>query len=270
MIMNTELEEKRLVEQQKMHFNSIAEKYEIARSGKKHLLVKKLIWHHCLKGLPIDLNDKKYVLEAMCGFAEGRTLIVEHLGIDIDYVGFDYSDVVVESLKEKYPEINIWQEDATLFTPNVDSFDIIILIGGLHHVPNHAVKVVKNLSKGLKSGGIFINFEPTFGNRLNQSIRKRIYQQNELFDEETERDFSVKELKGFFTDAKLKPLRIRYPGLLSYILFYNPDAFPLLNIGGQWLVKLTFLVDRLFYKNFIGAFFSFATLSVWQKTEDEV
>lgn len=267
--MNSDTEEKRLVEQQKAHFNSIAEKYENARSGENHLLLKKLIWHHCLKNLAINRDTKKSVLEAMCGFAEGRTLIEEHLGVEIDYSGFDYSDVVVAGLNKKYPDINVWQEDATSFVPATGSYDIIILIGGLHHVPNHASKVVKNLSKGLKTGGIFINFEPTYGNPLSQLIRKKIYQKNELFDEETERDFSVRELKSFFTDAKLKPLSIRYPGLLSYVLFYNPDAFPFLNIGGQLLVRLAFLVDRLFYRNFIGAFFSFATLSVWKNTEDE-
>lgn len=265
--MNSEQEEKKLIEQQKAHFNSIAEKYENARSCKKHLLIKQLIWHHCLKKLPLDPNKKYNVLEAMCGFAEGRALIIDHLKIDVDYSGFDYSDVVVNSLKENHPELDIHQEDATQFIPDSASFDIIILIGGLHHVPNHAAKVVNNLSKGLKKGGLFINFEPTYGNPLNHWVRKKIYQKNELFDEETERDFSVKELKSFFETAKLSPLRVRYPGLLSYILFYNPDAFPFLNMGGEWLVKLTFLIDRLIYRNFIGAFFSFATLSIWQKGE---
>ncbi|MCP5381130.1 MAG: class I SAM-dependent methyltransferase [Kordiimonadaceae bacterium] len=263
--MNPDSQEKQLIEQQKTHFNSIAEQYKQARSGEKHLLIKQLIWHHCLKGLALDRTKKYKVLEAMCGFAEGRMLIINHLGLDIDYSGFDYSDVVVNDLKTEYPDLDIRQEDATSFKPEADNFDIIILIGGLHHVPNHAAQVVKNLSGGIKKGGIFINFEPTYGNPITQWVRRKIYQKNPLFDEETERDFAVSELKGFFKDAGFNPLRLRYPGLLAYVLFYNPDAFPFLNIGGKWLVKLTFLVDRLFYKNFIGAFFSFATLSVWRK-----
>lgn len=267
--MTNDLKEKKLIEQQKNHFNSIAEKYETARNGETHLLIKKLIWHHCLKGIPINRNKKYRVLEAMCGFAEGGELIIKHLGLNIDYVGFDYSDAVVNSLKNKRPELEIYQEDATQYLPEESMFDIIILIGGLHHVPNHAEQVVRNLSKGLKKDGMFINFEPTYGNPLNQWVRKKIYQKNELFDEETERDFSVSELKMFFEAANMAPLRVRHPGLLSYVLFYNPDAFPLLNIGGKWLVKLSFFIDRLFYRNFIGACFSFATLSVWQKQKAE-
>lgn len=267
--MTDDLNEKKLIEQQKTHFNSIAKKYETARNGETHLLVKKLIWQHCLKDMYVNGNKKHRVLEAMCGFAEGGELITKYLGLNIDYVGFDYSDAVVNSLKQKRPDLEIYQEDATQYIPQEGAFDIIILIGGLHHVPNHAQQVVRNLSKGLKKGGLFINFEPTYGNPLNQWIRKKIYQKNELFDEETERDFSVKELKLFFEFANMTPLRIRYPGLLSYVLFYNPDAFPLLNIGGNWLVKLSFFIDRLFYRNFVGACFSFATLSVWQKKENE-
>lgn len=262
--MNAETEEKRLIEQQKHHFNSIANRYKEARSGSNHLLIKDLIWRHSLKNLSFE--DKEYrVLEAMCGFGEGRSLLNKHLGIDLDYEGFDYSDVVVESLRKEQPEIKVRQEDATQFVPDNDAFDIIILIGGLHHVPNHAAKVVENLSVGLKPGGLFINLEPTYGNPLTKWIRKKIYQKNPLFDEETERDFSVSELKLFFRNANLSPFRMRYPGLSSYVLFYNPDAFPILNIGGEWLVKLTFAVDRLFYRNFIGSCFSFATLSLWRK-----
>jgi SAM-dependent methyltransferase len=187
------------------------------------------------------------------------------MGININYSGFDYSETVIDILKEQDPDITIWQEDATKWKPEAGSYDIIILVGGLHHVPNHAAQVVQNLSHGLKDGGIFINFEPTYGNVLTKWVRKKIYQKNPLFDEKTERDFSVKELKSFFLSSSLSPVRLRYPGLLSYILFYNPDAFPFLNKGGEWLVKATFLIDRIFYKSRFGAFFSFATLSIWRK-----
>ncbi len=260
-----------LVDRQRDHFNAIADQYNNARSHKNHLLIKELIWHNALKNLSLFdcLKDQKTynLLEPMCGFAEGGALVSHHMDIAINYSGFDYSDVVIEKLKKQNPDILVWQEDATQWHPEDNTYDIIILIGGLHHVPDHAAEVVKNLSHGLKKGGIFINFEPTYGNPITQWIRKKIYQKNALFDEKTERDFSVKELKNYFLAASLSPLRIRYPGVLSYILFYNPDAFPLLNRGGQGLVKTTFLMDRLLYKTKLGAFLSFATLSIWQKND---
>jgi hypothetical protein len=71
-----------------------------------------------------------------------------------------------------------------------------------------------------------------------------------------------------FTDAGLHSELICYPGLLSYIMYYNPDAFPALNIGGKSLVSLLYAFDKLFYKNPVGRALSFATLSVWSKPPD--
>ncbi len=264
-----QLTDRELIERQKEHFNSVADQYKEARSHENHLYIKQLIWENCLKDLSLPNRETYRLLEPMCGFAEGRTLIPKHMGINIDYAGFDYSDTVIALLKEQSGDINVWQGDATTWQPEDAQYDIIILIGGLHHVPNHAGKVVENLSSGLREGGIFINYEPTHGNPLTKFVRKKIYEKNSLFDEETERDFSVQELKGFFQSAGLSPMRLSYPGLLSYILFYNPDAFPFLNKGGKWLVKTTFNLDKLIYKTWLGAFLSFATLSIWEKNENK-
>ncbi|MBT5074821.1 MAG: class I SAM-dependent methyltransferase [Kordiimonadaceae bacterium] len=268
--MTTQPDEQQLIDQQKEHFNSIASEYKNARSHKNHLLLKELIWHHCLKNINLAKNKKYQLLEAMCGFAEGGKLASRHLGVEIDYEGFDYSDSVINDLKTSEPDISVWQADATKWLPETGKYDIIVLIGGLHHVPNQAETVINNLSKGLKAGGIFINFEPTYANPLTKWVRKKIYQKNPLFDEQTERDFSVKELKSFFNAASLNPLKLRYPGLASYVLFYNPDAFPFLNKGGEWLVRATFFIDRVFYAFKIGEWFSFATFSVWKKPESDL
>jgi len=72
-------------------------------------------------------------------------------------------------------------------------------------------------------------------------------------------------LSAFFTDAGLAPKDLCFPGLSAYVLYYNPDAFPKLNLGGKKLVKTLFNLDRLFLRNTIGRVFSFATLSLWQK-----
>lgn len=257
--------EQELIEQQKEHFNSIADVYLKARSNNNHKLIKRLMWKQCLNGISLDKNKKYRVLEAMCGYAEGEYIVQEYLGVEVDYQGFDYSDVVIENLIAAKPGIDVRKEDVTSFKPDEGVYDIVILIGGLHHVPSHAGEVVKNLTLGLKEGGLFISFEPTYSNQINHWVRKKIYKSNDLFDEETERDFSVIELKGIFEAASMSPLCVNYPGLVSYVLFYNPDAFPFLNVGGEWLVKATFFIDRFLYRSRLGGWLSFATLSVWVK-----
>ena len=263
--MSAEPNERELLERQREHFNAIADQYKEARAGANHQRLKHLIWNCMTRDLPLPECARYRVLEAMCGFAEARVLVPRHLSVPIRYAGFDYSETVVATLKSEDPAINVFEADATTWRPDPGSVDIVVLIGGLHHVPDHAGIVVRNLSSGLTPGGLFFNFEPTYGNPLWQRLRHRIYQKNPLFDETTERDFAVEELLGFFRDAGLTPLRIRYPGLIAYILFYNPDAFPFLNVGGRRLVDASFAVDRLLYANALGRWLSFATFSVWRK-----
>jgi hypothetical protein len=125
--------------------------------------------------------------------------------------------------------------------------------------------VIKNLAGSLRSEGFFLNFEPTQHNFITRFIRNRIYRSNDIFDEDTEQGFDYPALSRYFRDAGFEKVDEVYPGLSAYVLYYNPDAFPFLNVGGAWLVKLLFALDRLFWGNMIGRKFSFATITLWKK-----
>jgi SAM-dependent methyltransferase len=257
-----------LIERQREHFNSIADRYHGARQASNHLYLKELMWRDVFAHFPDLKGSHLDVLEPMCGFCDGYKIIRHHVSSDISYRGFDYSDAVVETVKSDNPDLDVWQADATKYVPAVDSYDLIILIGGLHHTPLDAQAVVRNLAPSLRSGGLFISYEPTYGNELFQMARDRIYRNNSLFDEQTERAFPVSALEKLFTDAGLRSELICYPGLLSYIMYYNPDAFPGLNVGGKSLVSSLYAFDKFFYKNAIGRALAFATLSVWSRPKD--
>jgi SAM-dependent methyltransferase len=254
-------------ERQREHFNKVAATYHRARQNRNHLLLKELMWREFFR----DKNELKKsglrVLEAMCGFADGQEILEHHLGVPVHYEGFDYSDTVVAALHERRPELAVWQANVEKFESD-RTYDLVLLIGGLHHVPDAASGVVRRLAACLRSGGWFINLEPTHGNRLFQRIRERIYERNTLFDEETERAFPVEELLAMFANAGLTPVDVMYPGLLSYVLYYNPDAFPWLNAGGERLVRATFALDRWWFRTRMGRALSFATLGMWRKGAD--
>lgn len=254
-----------LIEQQREHFNSISDEYKTARKNKKHLRLKELIWTDAFRNITFPNRRPLKVLEAMCGFAEGERVIRQYTQIDYEYHGFDYSDQVVQDMNSQHPHLKVWQDDATKWDPNNGKFDIIILIGGLHHIPNAAKNTTSLLTDSLVDGGLFINFEPTHANPLTKKVRQRIYEKNPLFDEETERDFSVEELTDMFKGAELNEVDTLYPGLLSYVLFYNPDAFPWLVKLPAFMVNWAFAFDRLIHRTKLGKFLSFATLSIWKK-----
>jgi len=263
--MNAQDNKEASVERQREHFDSIAERYQSGRKEKNHILLKELIWHSALSPVAAKRDGPLKVLEPMCGAGEGGDIVRRHFGDAIAYEGFDYSGNMVAQAKAERPDAQIWQADATTFEPAPNEYDIIILIGGLHHIPNAAAGAVLRLTRGLKPSGMFINFEPTSGNLVFTAVRDIIYRRNTIFDENTERAFSASELKSMFRDAGLTEKRTIYPGLLAYVMYYNPYAFPLLNIGGERMVKGVYAFDRLFQSSAIGRFFSFATLTIWEK-----
>lgn len=255
-----------LVEQQREHFNKISNQYAESRDNPNLLLLKQLIWNEFLshhKNLALKVYD---VLEPMCGMAEGHGIIKQHLKSDFRYYGFDYSESMVKQAQVVNPQLTIGLGNVLTYqAPSVECHDLIILIGGLHHVFLHTDKVLINLGKALKPTGYFISYEPTHNNWLTRRIRNRIYQENAIFDHETEQGFEFVDLETKFRNAGFKKVDQVYPGLLSYVLYYNPDAFPWLNVGGQFLVRLSFWIDRLFWRRWIGQKLTFATLTLWQR-----
>jgi SAM-dependent methyltransferase len=257
------------VERQRAHFDRIATTYFESRQHANHLLLKALMWDRFFAGHEFLRSPELRVLEPMCGFAEGRRILEQHLQPEFRYSGFDYSVSLIERARELDPALDITMGNVLEFDASgLDQpYDLIILIGGLHHVYAQAGEALGRLCTALRPGGHFISYEPTHDLAAVRWIRETIYGRNPLFDVETERGFLLSELNELFEGAGFELADQMYPGLLSYILFYNPDAFPLLNRGGSSLVKATFALDRPFLRNLLGRKLSFATLSLWRKPE---
>lgn len=252
-----------IIESQINHFNSIAKQYFEARKSDKHLEYKKLLWKHVLQNLKFEQSNLQ-VVEAMCGYCEGKEILENNLKCSINYEGFDYSDEMIAIARKIHPNTKIYKMDITCFAEE-EKYDVIILIGGLHHVPTYLDKSLKNIHNALKKDGLFINFEPTSNNILCKKIRERIYRTNVLFDDLTERDFSLKEINQAYLKNNFKIEKQFYPGLIGYILWYNPDAFKKLNIGDVKTVKRGFNLEKKLYSTGIGKKLSFATLTIMRK-----
>ncbi len=252
------------VDQQREHFESISDTYFDARQHPNHLLYKKLMWELFFKRNGHVLHDGEKVIEPMCGYSEGKAILEQHCGKTFDYTGFDFSKSIIDRAKKNYPSADIYVQDVTKFEGH-EQYDLMILIGGLHHVYAHVSSVLERLVSALKPGGYMINLEPTQNNPVYGWVRRRIYRKNELFDDETEQAFDLPELNHLYRDAGLSIQDQIYPGLMAYIMYYNPDAFPALNRGSSKVVRAVFALEKKFYRSWMARKLSFATLSLLAK-----
>jgi SAM-dependent methyltransferase len=252
------------VARQRQHFDAIADQYAAARSGANHLAFKELLWSEFLDGRRALFGARAAVLEPMCGAAAGYELLRHHLGIELDYEGCDVSDGMIAAARARHPALKLSQADVTRLEPQ-GPYDLVVILGGLHHVPHAAARVIARLGKALRPGGYFLSWEPTHGNRLFKAVREGIYRRNAIFEPTTERAFGVGELFAMFEQAGFRLIDALYPGLLAYVLYYNPDAFPRLNVGTPRLVRWLWKLERPFMRTWLARKLSFATLTLWQR-----
>jgi SAM-dependent methyltransferase len=252
------------IEQQQKHFEKIASLYRNARNDAKHLFLKKHMWDIFLKELPFPSTEKLNILEAMCGYAEFYSILREHLDRDFTFDAFDYSESMIAYSKERNLDINVWTQDVTTFCAT-DSYHVICIIGGLHHVHRYTDKVLYSISRALRPGGLFINLEPTHNNPFFALIRRAIYWKNSFFDNDTERGFTTAKLDRTALSYGMHVVRHLYPGLLAYVLWYNPDAFPVLNKGSLSFAENFIKTESKVWGSKLARFFSFATLSCYRK-----
>lgn len=252
------------IQRQREHFESIAEKYSKSRKDSKHLLVKNAIWRCFFATLPLPEKSTMDVLEAMCGEADGLDIFARNSSARFVYTGFDFSKNMVAMARKKHPEANVFWADATAFSEK-SNYDVALIIGGLHHVYQHKEQVVENIHGALRDGGLFINFEPTHNNIVTRKAREVIYEKNSFFDEATERGFSTNELDALMSSKGFEVVSQMYPGLLAYVLWYNPDAFPFLNMGSDIFVRSILKFEEKIWHTPFAKLLSFTTLSCYRK-----
>lgn len=255
------------IEHQRVHFDAIAAQYIDARKSPRHIYLRDTTWQFALTDPVVDLlpHDRPIqMLEPMCGACEGRQIVEARLAKNVEYSGFDYSDAMVAEALKRYPGSEIWTQDVTQYEPDKE-YDLIMLVGALHHVADHAPDVVNRLGKALRPGGLFILSEPVHNNPLFRLVREAIYRKNEAFDAETERGFTTRELNEIFKNAGLAQVSTLYPSLLAYVLWGCPEAFPMLDKGPMSLVRRYVELERHFWHSILAKYLTFGMYSVYQK-----
>lgn len=109
----------------------------------------------------IKAQENSRILDIGCGPAN----MVDYLPKNIDYVGFDDSNIYIKNAKKKFP-----QKNYSFFCQRVDfaqdfeeKFDIIMANAIVHHIDNNeADKLISFASRNLKPNGKFITLDGCF------------------------------------------------------------------------------------------------------------
>lgn len=162
------------------------------------------------------------VAELCCG--HGEALKLSGLAFE-RYVGIDVSEKMLESGLTAAGDCQALfvQGDATRVPLKDASVDTVLMLGGVHHVPDRAA-LFREVRRILRPGGRFVFREPVSDFVLWKAIRWLVYRLSPMLDHATERPLTHSETAGVLTRAGLDLTDYRTCGFLGFCLFMNSDV----------------------------------------------
>lgn len=208
-----------------------------------------------LQGIPLT---GMHLLEAMCGSGQ-TTEYLTHAGARV--TGLDISSGLIASFKRRWPECT--GLCASMFdTPFKDNtFDGVVVVGGLHHLHPHVAQAVDEIHRVLKPGGYFCFTEPHSGS-LPDMVRRLWYRCDPLF-EENEQSIDIDNLKTTYV-SRFDFVRTRYLGNIAYLFILNSLIFripPKL----KWVFSATLMVVESAVSPFLTRYFGCFMVCQWRK-----
>ncbi|MEO0443890.1 MAG: class I SAM-dependent methyltransferase [Pseudomonadota bacterium] len=202
---------------QKSHYNSISDDYA-AHYGDEwsQKYRNKFVNEYLVKNISIE---DSLVLEAMCGSGETTAFLLDK---NAKVVGLDISDHEVENFKSRWQGCDAYCASIreTNFADN--KFDVVIVVGGLHHVHPFVNEVIEEICRILKPGGYFCFFEPHKGS-FPDFVRSLWYKQDSLFAD-NEEGIDVDAIKEKFSE-QFTFVETRYGGNVGYLFVFNSLVF---------------------------------------------
>ena len=205
---------------QEEHYESIAEKY-IENLGYPHTLeYASYLDERLLAELPAA--GLGVTAELCCGRGEALKLMGDRMRVA---VGIDVSRSMLRgAIAELDPNrCFLAQGDATMLPLAEDSFDSVVMLGGIHHIPARQ-KLFSEVYRVLRPGGRFYWREPVSDLFLWRWLRALIYRVSPTLDHETERPLRWRETVPLLDAAGLKLLTWKTYGFVGFCLFMNSDV----------------------------------------------
>lgn len=203
--------------QQQAHYDHIAADYEAHYSDQWSVEYRRrFIYEPMFAGL--DLSGKQ-VLDAMCGSGQTTEYLLQQ-GAEV--TGLDLSNEVIATFRMRWPAARAIKRSLLDSRLPDNSFDYVVIVGGLHHIHPNVNRAVHEIHRILKPGGHLCFMEPHSGS-LPDLIRRVWYKFDRFFSDNEEAVDVAALRRDFKTSFQLR--RATYLGNLAFLLVLNSLIF---------------------------------------------
>jgi 2-polyprenyl-3-methyl-5-hydroxy-6-metoxy-1,4-benzoquinol methylase len=226
---------------QQEHYDQIAVDYEAHYSDSWSLEYRRaFIYEPIFEGLNLCGMQ---VLDAMCGSGQTTAYLLKQ-GASV--TGLDISNEVIESFKARWTTSTGVQRSLLDSGFENNTFDCVVIVGGLHHIHPNVSRAVHEIHRLLKPGGYFCFMEPHTGS-LPDLIR-RIWYKHDRYFSENEEAIDLGALRQEF-DLQFRVKSTRYLGNVAFLLVLNSLIFRVpLNVKPLYspaLLRIESLINKL-------------------------
>lgn len=160
--------------------------------------------------------------EVCCGTGEAFALFEKSIDSGI---GVDISSSMLVKAQHAFADsqLSFVQGDATLLPLADNAFDTVVMLGGIHHVPDRQA-LFEQVFRVLKPGGVFFFREPVSDFWLWKFLRAIVYRLSPILDHATERPLIYSETVPVLEDAGFERVTWRTCGFVGFCLFMNSDV----------------------------------------------
>jgi SAM-dependent methyltransferase len=213
-------------EVQKAHYDVLIDRYERHATDSWTRRYRRLfIDEPLLEGIELKGSS---VLEAMCGSGHSTALLLER-GAHV--TGLDVSREAISLFKRKWPHCDAVVGSILDELLQPESFDVVVVVGGLHHVHPEVDEAVLHIWKLLKPGGFFCFSEPHTSSLIDHA-RKLWYDRDPLF-ESNERAIDIAALRKT-NENRFEIVQEKYFGNVAHTLVLNSMVLRV----PRWLKRL--------------------------------
>lgn len=188
-----------------------AEKYHSVRRTIPGTVAYENYWNAKLLAL-LPPESSLPVLDLMCG--EG--IFLPMLGQQYPrVVGLDLSLAMLSFVDRAFHDRIVCGDALQLPFPS-NTFGVVVVRGGLHHLPNDLLRVLSEVRRVMTPQGQLMLLEPCDDNVLIRWFRHLVYRSSSHFDPDQERGLTTEEIASALTHNGFRVIERQRSGFIGY------------------------------------------------------